>query len=581
MGFNLFTAVDNASKGIINVANNAADSAINGAESVFDLENPDGVQSQLQKRNSDVSNQLSADKPNDNTLSVAGKNTNPATEENVNSSNAQFYTDNIDSVEYEVDDKKVSVGKRPYSLFNKYSLVNYRGTPLNPEGDSSESKSKFYNKIDPNTLINPSASKLIEITSEDAENFGYRYSYADFALAKYYGRIPNNMMVTLRRFAFPAPDDIISPKATDATGKPSKIGQPDIARAVTWLGEATGNNIADILQFSHGFNWKEAESAMQTLNSQNRGSTGTAGSFINGNKFLSAAFNASQGRDAYDTAVRNANAGFDAFSETYPNHVFGPLNVIKNVLVREQGLNFTQEFTLKFEYELRELGGANPKVLMLDQMANMLALTFNNAPFWGGDVRYVGDGSVGKPLGDIAKIKEGDYSGFLKSVVSGFTGKDTGSPIQDIVEGFKDFKAEGGIGKTLNNLMGGSLLKMFNSPQGGQVVNSLLTGDPTGQWHLTLGNPLNPIAVIGNLACTDTKINFEGAMGVQDFPEKMIVEVSLKPARPRDKSEIESMFNACRGRFYLQPKHGTSEINKTQNVSAYGNKDVMRKIANG
>lgn len=581
MGFNLFTAVDNASKGIINVANNAADSAINGAESVFDLENPDGVQSQLQKRNSDVSNQLSADKPNDNTLSVAGKNTNPATEENVNSSNAQFYTDNIDSVEYEVDDKKVSVGKRPYSLFNKYSLVNYRGTPLNPEGDSSESKSKFYNKIDPNTLINPSASKLIEITSEDAENFGYRYSYADFALAKYYGRIPNNMMVTLRRFAFPAPDDIISPKATDATGKPSKIGQPDIARAVTWLGEATGNNIADILQFSHGFNWKEAESAMQTLNSQNRGSTGTAGSFINGNKFLSAAFNASQGRDAYDTAVRNANAGFDAFSETYPNHVFGPLNVIKNVLVREQGLNFTQEFTLKFEYELRELGGANPKVLMLDQMANMLALTFNNAPFWGGDVRYVGDGSVGKPLGDIAKIKEGDYSGFLKSVVSGFTGKDTGSPIQDIVEGFKDFKAEGGIGKTLNNLMGGSLLKMFNSPQGGQVVNSLLTGDPTGQWHLTLGNPLNPIAVIGNLACTDTKINFEGAMGVQDFPEKMIVEVSLKPARPRDKSEIESMFNAGRGRFYLQPKDGTADINKTQNVSAYGNKDVMRKIANG
>lgn len=581
MGFNLFTAVDNASKGIINVANNAADSAINGAESVFDLENPDGVQSQLQKRNSDVSNQLSADKPNDNNLSVAGKNTNPATEENVSSSNAQFYTDDIDSVEYEVDDKKVSVGKRPYSLFNKYSLVNYRGTPLNPEGDSSESKSKFYNKIDPNTLINPSASKLIEITSEDTENFGYRYSYADFALAKYYGRIPNNMMVTLRRFAFPAPDDIISPKASDATGKPSKIGQPDIARAVTWLGEAAGNNIADILQFSHGFNWKEAESAMQTLNSLNKDRSGSAGSFINGNKFLSAAFNASQGRDAYDAAVRNANAGFDAFSETYPNHVFGPLNVIKNVLVREQGLNFTQEFTLKFEYELRELGGANPKVLMLDQMANMLALTFNNAPFWGGDVRYVGDGSVGKPLGDIAKIKEGDYSGFLKSVVSGFTGKDTGSPIQDIVEGFKDFKAEGGIGKTLNNLMGGSLLKMFNSPQGGQVVNSLLTGDPTGQWHLTLGNPLNPIAVIGNLACTDTKINFEGAMGVQDFPEKMIVEVSLKPARPRDKSEIESMFNAGRGRFYLQPKDGTADINKTQNVSAYGNKDVMRKIANG
>lgn len=581
MGFSISGFIDGASKGVINAAEGLAGKTIEGAEYVFDLENPDGVQSQLVQRNIKETNKLATESNEVDSLGVTSKSSNPLTANTAVDGSHQFYTDDVDSVKYKVEDKEVSVGKRPYSLFNKYSLVNYRGTPLSPEGDSSESKSKFYNKIDPNTLVNPTATRLIEITGSDDTNFGYRYSYADFALAKYYGRIPNNMMVTLRRFAFPAPDDIISPKASDAEGKVSKIGQPDIARAVTWLGESTGNNLADILQFSHGFNWKEAESQMQTLNSQNKDRTGSVGSLINGNKFLSAAFNAAEGRDAYDTAVRNANAGFDAFSETYPNHVFGPLNVIKNVLVREQGLNFTQEFTLKFEYELRELGGANPKVLMLDQMANMLALTFNNAPFWGGDVRYIGDGSVGKPLGDIAMIKEGNYSGFLKSVVSQFTGKDTGSPIKDIVEGFKDFKAEGGIGKTLNNLMGGSLLKMFNSPQGGQVVNSLLTGDPTGQWHLTLGNPLNPIAVIGNLACTDTKINFEGAMGVQDFPEKMIVEVSLKPARPRDKSEIESMFNAGRGRFYLQPNDGTADINKTNNVSAYGNNDTISKIANG
>ena len=42
------------------------------------------------------------------------------------------------------------------------------------------------------------------------------------------------MMITLRRFAFPAPDDVISPKID---GKDSP--QPDIARAVTWLGEDT------------------------------------------------------------------------------------------------------------------------------------------------------------------------------------------------------------------------------------------------------------------------------------------------------------------------------------------------------
>ena len=135
------------------------------------------------------------------------------------------------------------------------------------------------------------------------------------------------------------------------------------------------------------------------------------------------------------------------------------------------------------------------------------------------------------------------------------------------------------------------MLELFNSPQGGQAVNSFLTGDPTGQWHLTIGNPLNPMAVIGNLVCTDTKISFAGELGPNDFPEKLIMEVSLKPGRPRDKAEIESMFNAGRGRFYIQPDD-TADINNTFDVSAYGNKDrrgegsskytnTFRKYANG
>ena len=46
------------------------------------------------------------------------------------------------------------------------------------------------------------------------------------------------------------------------------------------------------------------------------------------------------------------------------------------------------------------------------------------------------------------------------------------------------------------------------------------------------------------------------------------------------------MFNAGRGRFYLQPNDGV-DVNKTYNVSAYGNKDrskyesTFRKISNG
>ena len=88
----------------------------------------------------------------------------------------------------------------------------------------------------------------------------------------------------------------------------------------------------------------------------------------------------------------------------------------------------------------------------------------------------------------------------------------------------------------------------------------------------------------------DCEITFEGANAVQDFPERLVAVIKLKPGRPRDKAEIESMFNAGRGRFYLQPDD-VADINKTSDVSAYGNKDrkveknsfinVFRKVSNG
>ena len=561
----------------------SSDNFTNGYENVvddyFNLSSPDGVQSEIEALNAASNSENTAlsayaefeasDAPASSAGSESEDKDTPS-----NGYGSKLYQQSVQSAKYNVgegaDAKEVSVGSRPYSVFNKYSLVNFRGTPLaeeNAPGLNTTADGKKYNAVDQLSLDNPTASKIIEKTS-NPKNKGYRYDYSDFALTKYYGKISNNMMITLRRFAFPAPDDIISPKSPEG----DDIGQGDIARAITWMGGPTGNEIADILKFSHGFNWKEAEAAVQTLNSQQAGRSGEIGQLINGNRFLSAAAGAANGENAYDSAVRNANAGYDAFSETYPNHVFGPLNVIKNVLVREQGLTFENEFTIKFEYELRDLGGANPKILILDQLSNLLALTYNNAPFWGGDVRYIGDGSIAKPLGNLKHIKSGDYKSFLKSVVADFTGGGSGSVMDDL-KGIM----EGG-GKAFKNMIGGSLMKLFNSPQGGQAVNSLLTGDPTGQWHLTVGNPLNPIMVIGNLACTNTEISFEGNIGPYDFPERLVATVTLKPGRPRDKSEIESMFNAGRGRFYLQPNDGV-DINNTYDVSAYGNKDADRKKA--
>ena len=494
--------------------------------------------------------------------------------------------------------------QRPYSHFNNYSLINYKGTPLNGESNgilSSSSGGTVYQKIDTKSLINPTVTQIIEITGSVTGNMGYRYNYSDFALAKYFNKIPNSMLITLRRFAYPAADDIISPKQMGEDGNMVDLMQPDIARAVTWLGEAPGNSMAEILKFSHGFGWKEAESEMQVINSPSReASAGKFGSMVNGSKIMSAMANGAAGRGAVESNARDQMADYDMAKDTYPNHVFGPLNVIKQVLIREQGLNFSQEFSIKFEYELRSFEGANPKIMMLDQLANLLALTYNNAPFWGGSVRYYGGGpGAAKPLGNLNKLKSGDYLGFAGSIVEdmgklfGGALKGGGNAFNSLLNGdpggalaaLKD-------NKMLNNLIGGPAMEMFNTPQGAQAVASLLTGDPTGNWHLTIGNPLDPIMVVGNLAMTDCEITFEGANSLQDFPERLVAVIKLKPGRPRDKAEIESMFNSGRGRFYLQPDD-VADINQTTNVSAYGNKDrkseigkgdfinVFRKVSNG
>ena len=520
---------------------------------------------------------------------------------------SKYYSDIVDSEIYKStqpgnEGKKITVGPRPYSAFNKYSLINYRGNPLDSTKNGFESNidgNTVYQKININDLKDPTVTQIIERTSALTDNYAYRYQYSDFALAKYYGKIPNNMLITLRRFSYPAADDIVTPQALSADGKTmEKIQQPDIARAVTWLGEAPGNNMGDILKFTNGYGWKDAESTVQTLNSQQGASSGKFGSMVEGNKILSAMANGGAGRDAVAANANKQNAGFDSFSATYPNHVFGPMNVIKNVLVREQGLKFEQEFTIKFQYELRAFEGANPKIMMLDQLANILALTYNNAPFWGGSVRYIGDGSVAKPLGNLSKLREGDYLGFAGSIVDdmGKMFKGAGAGFSGAAGALMNGDIGGALGalkdnKFLNNLIGGMAMDMFNTPQGGQAAASLLTGDPTGNWHLTVGNPLNPIMVIGNLCMTDCEITFEGGMGIQDFPEHMTAVIKLKPGRPRDKAEIESMFNSGRGRFYVQPDD-VADINKTVDVNEYGNKDRggagkdtfvnnFRKLSNG
>lgn len=481
--------------------------------------------------------------------------------------------------------EEINQGDGVRSLYNKWALHSYKnhtgGSPTSTDDYTTYNKTVFANNED--NVLNPTAHKIVEY-SHKVKSSAYSYSYSDFIQCEHYGQISNEYMITLRRFAYPVQDDLLTMKKLSKDGASIDMSQPDLARAITWMSPALGNDMKEVLKFGTSFPWKDVESQIQEV-SKTSGDRGKLGQMMDGSS-LGRAFEAGINGYNADQAerIRQKGAGWDPMKETYPNKVFGPLNVIKKVLSREQGLDFSSEFKLTFHYDLKAYAGTSPKVAFMDTLSNVLALTYNNAPFWGGAVRYTGSGSVGAPFGDFNKLKNGDYAGYLSSLTTQLKSS-MGAAFNDIgkaAEGLLSGKGINALGdsKIMDNIIGGGIMKLMNGPQGGAVIQAFLTGDPTGQWHMTVGNPMNPMMVVGNLALQSSEVEFEGPLGYEGFPSKMKVTVSLKPARPRDKGEIESMFNAGRGRMYLQPEvEGAVNLDDIVNIDAYGQKDIPTGFA--
>ena len=474
------------------------------------------------------------------------------------------------------------------SKSNAWVLMNYR----NYAGGTvyGDPKTDSYNKSvldgDEDNILNPTAKRIVDYSAKNG-GLGFAYTYRDFVQAEHYGQISNEFLITLRRFAQPIGDDIRNTVGVDDKGKEFDKSEPDLARAITWLSPALGNDMKDILSFGTGFGWEEITADVQDLNTAGTDSRrGSIGAMIEGNSF---AKGVEAGINGYSAAqsdrIHTKGHGFDPLAQTYPNHVYGPYNAIKSVLARNKdGLKFENEFTLNFYYDLRGFDNTSPKVVFMDVLSNLLAITYNNAPFWGGATRYKGTGSTGKPFGDFDKLKSGDYAGYLSSITTQLKSS-LGAGFDDLgkaASGLLNGKGLNAIGdsKILDNLIGGSLMKQLGSPSGGDIIQAFLTGDPTGQWHLTIGNPMNPMLVCGNLACESAKFEFEGPLSYEGFPSKLKMTVALKPGRPRDKAEIESMFNAGRGRMYLQPEVEGKSLDDVVDVSQFGNKDRSRMTAN-
>ena len=102
-----------------------------------------------------------------------------------------------------------------------------------------------------------------------------------------------------------------------------------------------------------------------------------------------------------------------------------------------------------------------------------------------------------------------------------------------------------------------------------QVGGNILVGEPVGEWHLTIGNPLNPIMVIGNLICKSMKVDWEEELGPDDFPIGFKVTYTLEHAMARDSDAIQSMFNRGMGKFYTLPDYISTSSDRVTYVDKF------------
>lgn len=404
-------------------------------------------------------------------------------------------------------------------------------------------------------IIEPNFENLCNIDSwRGREQFAF--SWSDFLYCGGYNKIPNNRLITLRRFAQPVFDSAAKPNSETTM----ETWQP-IARAVTWMDIEDTNKLSEILNLQWGMKWKDLTAQVNTQRVQENDAP-EMGKMTGMAKFLGITDSVMTGSEDVTLKASKSSEVVDPY-ENGPksNDPYGPVNSINETKQRDVGLTFSQNIKLSFFYDLNSIGGINPKMAALDIIANILALTYSDAPFWGGANRFHKDLSKSVFPGDkkgLQSLHTQNVGGFIDAIGDQLSNA-LGNIASTIQQLFSNPRA------TLDKLLGNGTKtwmarKSATSRPAVISFKSLLTGEPVGEWHITIGNPFNPIAMMGNMILKDVTLSFpEQTLGIDDFPTKMQFDITLEHGRPRDKGDIESIFNNGKGKLHYAYKGQNKE----------------------
>lgn len=482
------------------------------------------------------------------------------------------------------------------AIMNNYYLIRYHSlndntTKLPNQLGVAEGNEDYKGLASDPLYKNPTTSIIVKtFNGKKSESyFGYPekvYTYSDFLYLKDYNPYGNNKLITLRRFMAPVYDECrLAIKTAD-----NEFRKP-IAKALTYLNDS--NKLSELTKMSVGFPIGDATGNIEgaTTVSNNKTDAGAIAQKVTGGLDQSkiAQTSGEYGLKLFSILSGATDAGllqkwtsaYDPWASggTLQDLVYGPINVITGSKIRQRGLTFSQSnFDVKFAYSLKAIEKINPKAAMLDILSNMLALTYNHAMFWGGENRYIIDRSnfplvqpevVFRSLSELKRtgsnidaMKEAggnvassatNATESFKALFDSLLKSNNQADVQGSMKSIFDTAITALTGKE------SFVYDIFSSVLSG--TNQILTGSPTGEWHLQVGNPFAPIMMIGNLWCTSTSFEFNDEFSVDDFPTELSFSCTLQHGRNRDASDIQSIFNAGGGRIYYPYKDAKKDVN--------------------
>jgi len=479
------------------------------------------------------------------------------------------------------------------ALQNYYAIVRLYGTDGGKYLVNQKGQRRWYevdqtldsNGANANFASIPTTSALISWGQGDP-NGRTPYQFTDFVFAKYWKKIENNRLITLRRFAAPILDNLKFPGMGGATDKGTAGGKadsgsnyhisfPPMATAITYFGGETGNNLNSILKFTTGVPWEDVQASVWEVNAATTpDSKAGPGKLYGELTRFAEMLNVAGGNFDRDLIMNQGALPPDPYNNgPYENRIMGPIDRIDSVKKRKAGMTFAWEgLNLVFEYVARPVGGVNPKAALLDIMSNFLVMGSASAVFFGGAHRFMADPAThpflggergiqkwyaGKPiewgtiaLEDLTKKAQVAGSGTWENAKAFFGALMGGEGGAKLFGGTDSLFSSGATKNIINEAIAKKTAGQVPYLQG---MRAILTGEPIGEWHITIGNPLNPIAMIGNLICEGIDVEFNDELGPDDFPTEIKITVKLKHAMARDRDAIESIFNRGMGRIYNLP----------------------------